>query len=606
MARWLDGDRREVRLRVRELLSSGPFQIVHGLSTRDYRERVLTWCRLLADDGLGRLAMPADVGGADDPAAFVAAFETLAFFDLSLMVKFGVQFGLFGGSIQQLGTTGHHQGHLAAIGALDLPGCFAMTETGHGSNVAHLETTAVFDPVAGEFEIDTPCPGARKDYIGNAAAHGRLATVFAQLETLGERYGVHAFLVPIRDGAGQPVDGVEIEDCGEKLGLNGVDNGRISFHGVRVPRENLLDRFGSVDATGVYSSPIDSETKRFFTMLGTLVGGRVAIGSAAVSASKVALAIAIRYADGRRQFGPSGEPQRKILDYAVHQRRLLPRLARTYALYFALHDLQRRYADPDEDRRPIETSAAGLKALASWHATDVIQECREACGGHGYLAINRFAALKADSDVFTTFEGDNTILLQLVAKDLLTGFRRQFGDFGGIAKLLADRARVAVAERNPVITRKSGEEHLRDPEFHRAIFETHEQGLLLSLARRVKARVEDGMGGFEALMACQNHVLSAARAHVEREILAAMLEAESNAPSSSLAEMAERMRSLYALSTIERERGWYLEQGYLDAPKTKAIRSLVTALCAECRPHAASLVDAFEIPPNCLAPIALA
>jgi len=520
-------------------------------------------------------------------------------------VKFGVQFGLFGGSIQQLGTAGHHRSYLAAIGALELPGCFAMTETGHGSNVAELETTAVFDPATGEFEIDTPCPEAQKDYIGNAAAHGRLATVFAQLETLGERRGVHAFLVPIRDDAGQMVEGVEIEDCGEKLGLNGVDNGRISFHRVRVPRENLLDRFGSVDAAGVYSSPIESETKRFFTMLGTLVGGRVAIGSAAVSASKVALAIAIRYAQRRRQFGLSGEPQRKILDYPAHQRRLLPRLAKTYALDFALHDLQRRYADPDEDRRPIETAAAGLKALASWHATEVIQECREACGGQGYLAINRFAALKADIDVFTTFEGDNTILLQLVAKDLLTGFRLEFGDFGGIAKLLAGRARVAVAERNPVITRRSGEDHLRDPEFHRAIFDAHKQGLVLSLARRVEARVADGMDGFEALMACQNHVLIAARAHVEREILAAMLEAESNAPSSSLAEMAEPLRSLYALSTIERERGWYLEQGYLDPPKSKAIRSLVTGLCAELRPHAVSLVDAFEIPPNCLAAIAL-
>src|SRR5690606_4976706 len=137
------------------------------------------------------------------------------------------------------------------------------------------------------------------DYIGNAAAHGELAVVFAQLEVAGERHGVHAVVVPIRiDGA--PAPGVRIEDCGHKMGLNGVDNGRLWFDDVRVPRENLLDRFASVSAEGVYSSEIESKGRRFFTMLGTLVQGRVSVGGAGISASKVALTIAVNYADRRR------------------------------------------------------------------------------------------------------------------------------------------------------------------------------------------------------------------------------------------------------------------------------------------------------------------
>jgi acyl-CoA oxidase len=604
MRHWLDGDRPDVRARVRALLEREAFRVPIGLTTEEHRATVLDRCRLLAEEGLGGLAVPEAFGGGGDPAGFVAAFETLALGDLSTVTKFGVQFGLFGGSVLQLGTERHHEAYLGKISELSLPGCFAMTETGHGSNVADIRTTAIFDSETDQFIIHTPGVRARKDYIGNAALHGQMATVFAQLETAGERHGVHAFLVPIRDRKGQPVAGVEIEDCGEKLGLNGIDNGRISFDHVRIPRENLLDRFASVARDGSYSSPIASQGKRFFTMVGTLVGGRVAVGSAALSAAKVALATAVRYGARRRQFGSPGEPETVLLDYPVHQRRLLPRLARTYAFHFAMHDLQRRYADGSEDRRTVEADAAGLKALATWHATDTIQAARETCGGQGYLSENRFGDLKADSDVFTTFEGDNTVLLQLVAKDLLTGFRREFGDVTGVARLLIERARLAVAERNPIITRRSGEDHLRDADFQRAILDARAEDLLVSLARRVKSRVDGGMDGFEALVDCQVHAVNAARARVESEVLATVIETERRAPSSSLSEMIERLRSLYALRTIESARGWYLEQGYLDPAKSKAIRDLVIDLCAELRPHAVPLVDSFAVPDACLGRIA--
>ena len=75
--------------------------------------------------------------------------------------------------------------------------------------------------------------------------------------------------------------------------------------------------------------------------------------------------------------------------------------------------------------------------------------CREACGGAGYLQENRLPHLKADTDVFTTFEGDNTVLLQLVAKGLLTGYRDAFGSLEGWGKVgfIADMVRETVLER---------------------------------------------------------------------------------------------------------------------------------------------------------------
>src|SRR5215213_3033911 len=118
------------------------------------------------------IGYPVEYGGQGEVGRSIAAFETLAFGDLSLLVKCGVQFGLFGGAVLHLGTRVHHERYLADITSLRLPGCFAMTETGHGSNVQALRTTATYDHEAGEFVVHTPDADARKDYIGNAARDG--------------------------------------------------------------------------------------------------------------------------------------------------------------------------------------------------------------------------------------------------------------------------------------------------------------------------------------------------------------------------------------------------------------------------------------------------
>src|SRR5256714_415210 len=276
---------------------------------------------------------------------------------------------------------------------------------------------------------------------GGGGRDGRMAAVFAQLITGGERRGVHVVLVPIRDERGRPCPNVRIEDCGDKGGLNGVDNGRLWFENVRVPREALLDRFGSVARDGTYTSPIANDTRRFFTMLGTLVSGRVSVSGAGLSAAKLALAIAIRYGLRRRQFRvPGGDEEVILLDYLQHQRRLLPALATTYALHFAqsalvasLHSARDGDSADAYEQRAIETVAACLQAVSTWHSTQTIQTCREACGGAGYLSVNRLTELRADTDIFTTFEGDNTVLLQLVAKGLLTNFRDEFGSMDTVA-----------------------------------------------------------------------------------------------------------------------------------------------------------------------------
>lgn len=602
---FLDRGHRELRLEVLDLLAHPTLQIPLGLDSSEYRERVLDAVKLLAERGLGSYGFPETYGGKNDPAGSIAIFESLAFGDLSVLVKFGVQFGLFGGSIHQLGTSRHHERYLERAGSLELPGCYAMTETGHGSNVRDLETTADYDHSDRSLVIRTPYEAAGKDWIGNAALHGRLATVFARLRVEEVDHGVHAVLVPIRDEAGEVLAGVRIEDRGLKVGLNGVDNGRIWFDEVRVPVENLLDRFATIDENGRYESPITSSGRRFFTMLRTLVAGRVSIASASVSASKVALTIAVRRAAARRQFGPQGGDEQPILDYTAMRRELMPRLATTLGLHFAVRALQDRFAAAAHAEDPeLEGMAAALKAYASDHCVDVVQAGREACGGVGYLAENRFAALKADTDVFTTFEGANLVLYQLVAKGLLSRYKEEMGDltFWRAIKILGERAETSLTELNPVTKRRTEEDHLRDPAFHLSALKYREDRLLRSVAMRLRSRLRSGMESFEAVNAVQDHLVALARAHAERLTLEAFQEGMARAPKPGMSELLADTAALYALSRIEDDRGWFLEAGYVEPAKSRAIRSEVLALCNEVAESAEHLVDGFGIPEALLPP----
>ena len=608
MQALLDGEGAEIRGRVRQLLSTPAFSYQSFASTQAYREQVYAWCKILADEGLGALAFPKNCGGEGDLHAYLATMETLGFHDLSLLIKFGVQFGLFGGCIQNLGTAYHHEKYLPAVGDLTLPGGFAMTELGHGSNVRKIETVARYDQETQEFIIHTPSESARKEYIGNAANHGRMATVFAQLEVGGQSYGINVFMVPIRDEQGEPMPGVTIRDCGEKLGLNGVDNGRLWFDQVRIPRAEMLNRFAEVSPEGEYVTSIENESRRFFTMLGTLVGGRIGIGASALSAAKSGLTIAVRYGAQRRQFGPEGQPETVILDYQTHQRRLMPLLAKAYGLDFAFKYLGRRYADrTEEDAREIEALAAGLKAYSTWNTTHTLQTCREACGGQGYLAVNRFAALKADTDIFTTFEGDNTVLMQLVAKGCLSEFKQQFHDVNliGLIRHVALQAATAVTQLNPIVTRITDADHLRDPHFHLDAFQYREQRLISSAARRLKSRIDQGMASHDALIECQQHLVNLGHAFVERVVLEQFLAGVEACDDAELKTVLERLAALFALSHIEQHKGWYLEQNYMEGGKSKAIRRQVDQLCADVRDDAVALVNAFGIPDQCIsAPIA--
>ncbi|PPG13725.1 acyl-CoA dehydrogenase [Rathayibacter sp. AY1C6] len=605
---------REQRLASRALTARPELHRTDGLPMKEHRLRVSEQMRVLAAEGGVHRAFPVDLGGEADHGGNIAGFEELVTADPSLQIKSGVQWGLFGAAVLHLGTRPHHEKWLPGIMSLEIPGAFAMTETGHGSDVASIATTATYED--GEFVLRTPFRAAWKDYLGNAAVDGRAAVVFAQLVTLGVNHGVHAFFVPIRDEQGAFLPGVGGEDDGLKGGLNGIDNGRLHFDGVRVPRENLLNRYGDVAADGTYSSPIASPGRRFFTMLGTLVQGRVSLDGASVAAAKIALTVAVTYGDQRRQFTGGGEREEVLLDYQRHQRRLLPRLATTYAAAFAHEKLLTAFDevfsganDTEQSRQDLETLAAGLKALSTWHALDTLQEAREACGGAGFLAENRLTQLRADLDVYATFEGDNTVLLQLVAKRLLTDVGRRFK-----GAQPAELARYAASQVAGATVDNSGLRRLAQVVADRGSTARSVGQLREDQRELLTGRVESMVAGIASRLrpasklpsdeaarlfnAHQSELIEAARAHAELLQWEAFTEALAGVEDAGTRTVLTWLRDLFGLGLIEKHLDWYLIHGRLSSQRAVAVTSYIDRLLARIRPHAADLVASFGYGPE--------
>lgn len=621
----LDGRWQATRDELRAALNRRDLLPDPSLDLSASRAKILAEMTELAAADFAAAGFRADHGGTGDVGTAITGIEMLGYADLSLMVKSGVQWGLFGGAIENLGTERHHRRYVADIINLDLLGSFGMTETGHGSNVQALETTATYDPATQEFVIASTTPLARKDYIGGAAEHATVSAVFAQLITAGpgeepRDHGVHCFFVPLRDADGNDLPGVTTSDCGYKGGLRGVDNGRIVFDEARIPAENLLNRYADVAADGTYSSPIEGDNRRFFTMLGTLIRGRVSVGATAGAAARKALTLAVRYALVRRQFdAPDGAQEITIMDYRAHQRNL-PLLAKSYALAFAqneltaeLHDVQSQEPDGVEPHRQrlLESWAAGLKSYGSAHASHTINVCREACGGAGYMAENQLSILRGDIDVFTTFEGDNTVLTQLVGKEMLGMYSDEMRGLStvGWVRLVAGLVGDVVAEKTAVrqvvqtLLDSSDEDpdksDLTDRATQVRLLRNREDHLQRTCAQRLR-RAADADDPFAVFNDAQDHLLAAATAGIERQVLESFIQAIDECDSKSAAEVLGTVCDLFVYSALEADLSWFLMHRHVSVERAKAIRRGVNQLCADLRPQARTLVEAFGIPEELL------
>lgn len=580
-----------------------------GLSVDELRELTFLRCRRVFQlDCLRADAL------LPSPPRVLALVACLGMYDWSLATKAFLHVFVFGSAIFNSGSERHFK-YIPKIFTMEIFGCFALTELSHGSNTKAVRTTAHYDPASEEFIIHSPDFEAAKFWVGNMGKTATHAVVFAQLYMPGGQcHGLHPFLVQIRDPKTLlPMPGVMVGDIGEKLGQNGLDNGFAMFHKVRIPRQDLLNRTGDVTPEGTYITRFKDSRQRFGASLGGLSAGRVCIVGMCVVNLKLAVCIALRFSATRRQFGPADGEEVPVLEYQLQQWRLLPYLAAAYALdHFSkslfqdLMALQQGLQQDDRSARQAELGreihalASAGKPLASWTAQRGIQECREACGGHGYLAVNRLGDLRNDNDPNCTYEGDNNVLLQQTSNYLL-GLLAQGGPGG--ARFESPLKSVDFLAAYPALLGRRFEvaslQDCLDSAVPLSAYEWLVCYLLRGSHQKLTREKRNGSSDFEArnnsqVYGCRSLALAFLELTVVRRFHERTHQPDVPPP---LRAVLRRLSALYGLWSLSQHTALLYRGGYFSGEQAgKMLEGAILELCSQLKDDAVALADVIAPP----------
>lgn len=579
------------------------------LSLEKYRELSFLRCRRVFEYNLLRVE-----NMVENPLKILGLVNCLGMYDWSLATKVFLHTFVFLSAIYTSGSERHLK-YIPKIFNMEIFGCFALTELSHGSNSKAIRTTAHYDPTTEEFIIHSPDFEAAKFLVGNMGKTATHAVVFAQLYTPGGHgHGLHAFVIQIRDPKTLlPLPGVMVGDIGRKLGQNGLDNGFAMFHKVRIPRQDLLNRTGDVTPKGTYITPFKDSRQRFGASMGSLSSGRVSIMTMSVVNLKLAVSIALRFSATRRQFGPTDKEEIAVLEYQMQQWRLLPYLAAAYALdhlakslFLDMVRLQQGLLRNDRSSRQAELGreihalASAGKPLASWTAQRGIQECREACGGHGYLAMNRLGSLRDDNDPNCTYEGDNNVLLQQTSNYLL-GLLAPGGR--GVAHFQSPLKSVAFLEAYPALLGRRFQvaslEDCLDSSVPLAAYEWLVCYLLRESYQKLNQEKRSGSDDFTARNNSQVYYCrSLALAFLELTAVRKFHE-HTHQPGvpPPLRAVLQRLSALYGLWSLSQHMALLYRGGYFSGEQAgKIVESAILALCSQLKDDAVALVDVIAPP----------
>ncbi|OVA04668.1 Acyl-CoA oxidase [Macleaya cordata] len=508
-----------------------------------------------------------------------------------------LHWGMFVPAIKGQGTKEQQEKWLPLAYKMQIIGCYAQTELGHGSNVQGLETTATFDPESDEFVINSPTLTSSKWWPGGLGKVSTHAVVYARLLTDGQDHGVHGFIVQLRSLDDHlPLPGITIGDIGMKFGngaYNTMDNGVLQFDHVRIPRSQMLMRVSQVTREGKY---LQSDVPRQL-VYGTMVYVRQTIVADASCALSRAVCIAMRYSAVRRQFGSqNGGPETQVIDYKTQQSRLFPLLATAYAYRFVGEWLKWLYTDVTERLQANDFSTlpeahactAGLKSLTTSTTADAIEECRKLCGGHGYLCSSGLPELFAVYVPACTYEGDNTVLLLQVARFLMKTVS-QLGSgkqpvgttayMGRVEHLMQCRCDVQRAE-----------DWLK-PSVVLEAFEARAARMSVACAQNI-SKMPNPEAGFAEL---SPDLVEAAVAHCQLIVVSKFIEKlQQDIPGKGVKMQLQVLCSIYALSLLHKHQGDFLSTGSITPKQASLANDQLRSLYAQARPNAIALVDSFN------------
>ena len=530
---------------------------------------------------------------------------------------YGLHESMFLITLRDQGTPEQHEKFLKPAQDYKYIGCYAQTELGHGSNVRGLETTATWNPDDKTFSIHSPHLTASKWWIGSLGRTANHAVVMAQLIIAGKAYGPHPFVVHIRDmRTHEPLEGVHVGDIGPKFGYNTMDNGFLLFNNVKIPHGNMLARFSSVDTkTNQYVRPSSPSL-----VYGTLTWVRSTIVMQAGSVLSRGVTIATRYAAIRRQFQDRDAPEwqkgeNQVLNYTMVQIRLLPLLAATFALHFtgkgmmSLYEANNRKmsqqksnpndmrgAGPEETQSSsdlladLHATSCGLKSLASTIAAEGLEVCRRACGGHGYSSFSGIGPWYSDYLPTTTWEGDNFMLTQQVARYLLKAARS------------VQKGQEPINDTTYILSNYLSKQDTG------AAFDIlgNDSDIVAAFAWRSAYLTFEALKHRDEQKRSWNSLLvnfySLSKAHSQYMVVKNFYETLQNPSLSSeldpetLALMHKLFR-LYSLHTLEQEASEFYTSSAVTVRQIQLARSsAVMKLLEEIRPHAVRLVDSWDFP----------
>ncbi|KAL3293717.1 acyl-CoA oxidase [Colletotrichum asianum] len=518
---------------------------------------------------------------------------------------FGLSPAMFVKMLQLMATPAQQARWLTPALAGRINGAYVQTELGHGTFVRGLETVAEFDPATDEFVIRSPGGAAStKFWPGSLAFSASHAIVMARLVTRGKDEGVHPFMVQLRDvETGRPVEGVELGDIGVKMSHNQNDNGFVRFEGVRVPRGNMLMAQAAVGRDGVYERREGTHEKAAYgTMMVTRSKMTWVNGVQLAAATTIATRYSTVRVQGTLPFGKGDEEEVPLMSFRSQHFRLLTLVAKAYGILFAskyteeVHrEFERRSEEGDfSTMTDAHALISGMKAWSSAIASEGTEDARRACGGQGYLVTSGLPELVQTSAMMCTGEGDTHVLFQQLARYLMkfTGFAGKTGEQG----LPADLRYLAAP-----YTRRCTAADFRDPKDEKTqllIFQHRAQRLVDRAARGLRRGVEKGKTKGEAWNECIMGLMSAARAHTEYLILREFVRAVAKVEDEEVKDVLERLRSVFALSTIVNPQSadalTFIEDGFMSEEQLDEIRHTLGRLLDELLPDAIGLTDAWD------------